>query len=165
MTDKNPRWAVTPPRHYCSRQHICKSEVCKGGRKGFCSRDWSILGTPNSVALEEEGFDQYYALRSCLRTRDESSGLADMVEGLCDICTEGTKILKGRIVVVDCNPLYTLGMIPLDLEKRHGCLSCLEEGRNSSRFVPKENTYCVGNTVLRTSDWTYRKPASVESNQ
>lgn len=178
-TDKNPRWAVTPPGHYYCRQHICKSEVCKGGRKGFYPKDWSILRTPDRVALEKEGFDQYYALRSFLRTKDESSGLADTVESWCVICKEGTKISKGRTVVVDYNPQYTLGKIPLYLEKRNDSLLCLEVGRKSSRFVPKENipsvipvlvwniARCivdldrsikgfVMDSVLRASDRTYR---------
>ena len=87
--------------------------------------------------LSSEGFDARYALRSCLRTKDECSELPDVIKSWCLTCKENTRICGNRKVVVDHNSLWTLGDNPLYLEKRPECQSCFDSGsRSPGRFVP-----------------------------
>ena len=140
--DKNPLWAVKWPGHYFQFPKTCKSRTCSW--RNFEPKELHLLRTPGQVSsiVKNEGFDPDYAFRLCLRTRDECSGLEQVVESWCLLCKEQT-ILSGNRT--NHRPQYTLGRTPLYVERRPECLRC----KLTARFVPVQEIASIMPRIVR----------------
>jgi len=134
--DSNPLWAVKRPGHYCLRAQKWHSSECARITTLF-PEVLNIPRTPDDGAsLEKEGFDEQYALRSCLRTQDKCSDLPNAVESWCMQCKAQTSIHGDRTYLIDHYPRWTLGRKPLYVMRRPRCFSCQQAGHSPSRIVP-----------------------------
>ena len=137
-TDEIPLWVVKWPGHYFKQQRKRLSKICESRYPQFFPKDWRILRTlsTHTDQLDKEGFEVDYAIRSCLRSHEECTGLRKVVESWCMRCKENAVMSGGRKTTTDRHPRYTLGQKPFYVERRGRCALCQKANRTHVRLVP-----------------------------
>lgn len=136
-TVKKPVFSVNRPNHYV----VISRRVCQNCGNRTClvpiHGPHTAYETLYSTAPKIEQRARYSMMLQLRETL--TAERAKPVESFCLRCREQTKVKGGGNVNVDSEPLWTLGGCrPLYVERRSNCLNCQMLGRDSGRFVPKD---------------------------